>query len=112
MPVNHDAFTAVAHVPLRHGLPIANGPKTTFRPSKQSNAQVLICQRAVQDAISCSAHSPLSSTGDSRVKKFICGRSAPIAALSVEGKNRIFIWGRNLPTAALSVEGPTKDELC
>jgi hypothetical protein len=25
MPVNHDAFTAVAHVPLRHGLPIANG---------------------------------------------------------------------------------------
>src|SRR6476646_1076081 len=34
----------------------------------------------------------ISKPGESRIKKFICGRS--------------------LPTAALSVEGPTKNKLC
>src|SRR5580692_11833914 len=45
---------------------------------------------------------------------FLPRRSEPWIWISKPSESRIkkFICGRSLPTAALSVEGPTKDKLC
>src|SRR5580700_2830487 len=45
---------------------------------------------------------------------FLPGRSEPWIWISKPSESRIkkFICGRGVPTAALSIEGPTKNELC
>jgi hypothetical protein len=47
------------HKGMGIGVPIADGPKTTFRPLQLSDPQVLICQRADRDSTQLPGDSPL-----------------------------------------------------